>query len=93
MTVDGELERLRGEIDRADNALMAAFLERLRIVDRIGARKRALGLPARDDAREEALLARVRALAGENADEAEAVYQMILLICRTRQERLRGADT
>lgn len=77
--------RLRGEIDRVDTELVRLLNERLRLVDAIGAIKRERGLPVRDEAREAELLARIRAQAGENAAEAEAVYQMILLISRERQ--------
>ena len=77
--------RLRGEIDRVDTELVRLLNERLRLVDAIGAIKRARGLPVRDEAREAELLAHIRAQAGENAAEAEAVYQMILLISRERQ--------
>ena len=77
--------RLRGEIDRVDTELVRLLNERLRLVDAIGAIKRARGLPVRDEAREAELLARIRAQAEENAAEAEAVYQMILLISRERQ--------
>ncbi len=77
--------RLRGEIDRVDTELVRLLNERLRLVDAIGAIKRERGLPVRDEAREAELLARIRAQAGENAAEAEAVYQMILLISQERQ--------
>ena len=83
--MDGEMGRLRGEIDRVDTELVRLLNERLRLVDAIGAIKRARGLPVRDEAREAELLARIRAQAGENAAEAEVVYQMILLISRERQ--------
>lgn len=83
--MDGEMGRLRGEIDRVDTELVRLLNERLRLVDAIGAIKRARGLPVRDEAREAELLARIRAQAEENAAEAEAVYQMILLISRERQ--------
>lgn len=83
--MDGEMGRLRGEIDRVDTELVRLLNERLRLVDAIGAIKRERGLPVRDEAREAELLARIRAQAGENAAEAEAVYQMILLISQERQ--------
>jgi monofunctional chorismate mutase len=85
-----ELARLRGEIDRIDAQLLALFLERMRVVDEIGATKRGLGLPVRDEAREAELLARIRAQAGEQADEAEALFRALLDISRGRQERGRG---
>ncbi len=85
-----ELARLRGEIDRIDAQLLALFLERMRVVDEIGETKRSLGLPVRDEAREAKLLARIRAQAGERADEAEALFQALLAISRGRQEHRRG---
>lgn len=86
---NGELERLRGEIDRIDAAMAALLDERLRLVDEIGACKQARGLPVRDGAREAELLSRIRAIAGENADEAEEVYRTILRLSRARQENRR----
>lgn len=88
---DRELERLRAEIDRIDGRLLALFLERMRVVDEIGAHKRKQGLPVRDEAREAELLAHIRAQAGqEQADEAEALFRALLATSRARQERGRG---
>ena len=87
---DRELARLRGEIDRIDGQLLALFLERMRVADEIGAHKREQGLPVRDEAREAELLAHIRAQAGEQADEAEALFLALLDISRGRQERGRG---
>ena len=81
-----ELERLREEIDRVDAELVELLNKRLQLVDEIGALKRGQGLPVRDRAREEELLARIRARAGENAAEAETVYRTLLQISRARQE-------
>lgn len=87
---NGELARLRGEIDRIDAQLLALFLERMRVVDEIGETKRGLKLPVRDEAREAELLARIRAQAGERADEAEVLFRALLDISRGRQEQRRG---
>lgn len=84
---NGELKRLRGEIDRVDAQLVALLNERLRLVDEIGAVKRAQALPVRDEKREAELLERVRALAGEDAAEAEAVFRLLLRLSRERQSR------
>ena len=85
-----ELERLREEIDRVDAELVELLNKRLQLVDEIGALKRGQGLPVRDRAREEELLAHIRAQAGEQADEAEALFLALLDISRARQERGRG---
>ncbi len=81
---DRELAALRGEIDRVDEGLTALFLERLRLVDAIGARKRELDLPVRDEAREAAILARARERGGA---AAETLFRALLALSRERQER------
>ena len=94
MTVDGELERLRGEIDGIDEQILTLFAERMRLVGAIGACKGAGGLPTRDEKREAEILARVRDRAGAAlADDAEALFTCLLALSRASQERLRGADT
>ena len=52
------LQRERAEIDRIDGELARLFEERMAAAARIGAEKRAQGLPIRDPAREEQVLAR-----------------------------------
>ena len=54
---DQELELLRREIDALDRALVDVLVARREVVERIGAPKRARGLPAVDPLRE----ARMRA--------------------------------
>lgn len=54
---DQELELLRREIDALDRALVDVLVARREVVERIGALKRARGLPAVDPLRE----ARMRA--------------------------------
>lgn len=49
----GDLEALRAEIDRIDEAIMEMISKRIEVSRRIGYIKRALGLPIRDPAREE----------------------------------------
>ncbi len=79
-----ELSALRGEIDRVDREMTALFLERLALVDEIGALKKARGLPVRDEAREAAILERACERGGA---EAEALFRALLAISRARQER------
>ena len=52
-----ELQSAREEIDRLDAQLAALFEARMEAVRRIAACKEALGLPVRDEGREEAVLA------------------------------------
>ena len=88
--MDRELKRLRGEIDRLDERLLALFLERMRLIDEIGAVKGERGLPVRDEAREAEILSRARERAGEAcAEEAEEFFRALLAVSRGWQERRR----
>ena len=84
--MDDELIRLRAKIDEIDARLLAAFLERMRTAEAIGAWKAAHGLPVRDEEREAALISRVRNLVGpRDADAAAALYETLLRLSRDRQ--------
>ncbi len=84
---NGELERLRGEIDRVDAELLRLFAARMALVDEIGAVKAERGLPVCDPRREAEILARVRERAGaELADEAETLFRTLTALSRARQE-------
>lgn len=61
-----ELDRLRGEIERVDRAIVAQIAERVALAGRIGAAKEVLGLPTLDPRREAFVVRR----AGELAREA-----------------------
>jgi chorismate mutase len=66
MTPAEELAWLRAEIERVDRELVAQLAERVALAGRIGAAKRALGLPTLDPPREAFIVRR----AGEAAREA-----------------------
>lgn len=84
--MNGHLETLRREIDRIDSALAPLLEERMRLSDEIGAYKQKNGIPVRDEAREEALLVRIRALVESDcADSVESVYRAMLAASRARQ--------
>ena len=81
-----DLPAFRRRIDAADRALLDAFLDRMQTSDRIGAYKRANGLPVRDPAREEELLDRLCALAPErSAGDVRELYETILRLSRSHQ--------
>lgn len=63
MPVPEELLRLRRSIDNIDTALLHMLAERFRVTREVGELKARQGLHAVDPAREEAQVARLRALA------------------------------
>lgn len=86
-----ELDKLRGEIDRIDSQIVALLTERLRVSERVAAWKKANGLPVLVPEREQALLERVAALAGDDAQAVTGVYGAILAASRSRQETVLAA--
>jgi chorismate mutase len=60
---DQTLERYRQSIDNIDAALVFMLAERFKVTKAVGAHKAAAGLPPADPGREEAQIARLRALA------------------------------
>ncbi len=62
---DETLKRYRQSIDRIDAALIYLLAERFQITQAVGQYKAGAGLPPADPGREEAQIARLRALARE----------------------------
>ncbi|KQT31915.1 chorismate mutase [Sphingomonas sp. Leaf412] len=60
---DDVLKRYRKSIDNIDAALVCLLAERFKVTQAVGAYKAQTGLPAADPGREEAQIARLRALA------------------------------
>ncbi len=88
-----ELDAARAEIVRIDESMARLFEERMRAVERIAAWKREAGLPIRDPAREEALLARGRALIQDPAVEGlytEFLRRVIDISCRYQEGLIQG---
>ena len=71
-TLAPDLAALQQRLDEADRALFAAFDERMALSDKIGAYKRAHGLPVLDAAREGEKRARIAAAAPEGLGEYSA---------------------
>lgn len=60
---EDQLSRYRASIDNIDAALVHMLAERFKITQAVGEHKAAAGLPASDPGREQAQIARLRALA------------------------------
>lgn len=68
-----DLAALRGEIERLDRDLITLISRRVELGRRVGAAKRAAGVPLLDPAREAAVVRRAGALAREAGLEDEDV--------------------
>ena len=84
--MNNELDRLRGEIDRIDDKMIALFKERMQVSDKIAAYKKEHDMPTLAPGRERALLARVAEEAGEEfADYTESLFRTIMAASRSYQ--------
>lgn len=78
----------RQKIDRIDAQLLPLFLERMECSQRVAELKRQVGAPVLNVQREQEILDRVRAQAGELGGSAAVLYQAIMAISRARQHRM-----
>ena len=86
------MEELRAQINEVDTELVALFRRRMEIVSKIAEYKAEHGLPIYDPAREEALLKRLSALAGEGFEaDVRELYAAILAISKRRQREFVAA--
>jgi len=88
-----ELDAARADISRIDEQMARLFEERMQAVRQVAAYKKERGLPVRDPAREEALMARCRGLIRDPAVEAEYVEflrQVIGVSCRFQESLIHG---
>lgn len=81
---EAALAALRARIDAVDAALVERLVERQMLAGAAGGLKSAAGLPVVDDAREQAILARVRGLAAGRLSEPalDAIFREILAMTR-----------
>ncbi|MFN2564170.1 MAG: chorismate mutase [Gemmatimonadaceae bacterium] len=91
-TADGvELEAIRAEIERVDEAIVFLIDQRLRLARRVGELKRTVGMGVLDPSREATVVRRAGALARERGLDDEAVrdvFWRLIEMARTAQ----GAD-
>lgn len=85
---NNSLDLARQQIDRINSELVKLLIERMKQVDLVAAWKAANDLPVSVPSREEAIIVKVRALAGtEFADDIEAVFRAIFSASCAREER------
>ena len=86
-----ELDAVRAEIERVDEAIVFLIDERLRLARRIGELKRTAGLRVLDPSREASVVRRAGALARDRGLDDEAIREVfwrLIEMARTAQ----GAD-
>jgi len=89
-----DLDRVRGEIERLDRALLALIGERVRAATRAAAAKRAAGLPTLAPAQEAAVVRRAAALAREAGLPEEDVRDLFwIIIGLTRRAEQEASGT
>ncbi len=84
-----ELETLRAEIERVDDALVSLLASRRTLVQRVGAVKRARGLAVVDPAREAGVVRRAaeRArAAGLPEDAVRELFRRLIAMAREQQQ-------
>ena len=78
--MDNNLNDLRESLDNIDNALIFLLAERFRVTQKVGIYKKEHGLPAVDEAREQAQFERIGKLARERGLNPEFAARMLRLI-------------
>jgi len=78
--VVGDLESLRAEIDRVDEALIEMISRRIEISRKIGYIKRAMGLPTRDPGREQEVVKKWIALSKEKGLPEDLAQNIVKLL-------------
>jgi len=90
---DETLKRFRQSIDNIDAALVHILAERFKVTQAVGAYKAEHGLPPADPGREEAQIARLRALAKDadlDPEFSEKFLRFIIEEVIRHHERARG---
>lgn len=83
-----ELARLREEIERIDRTIIELIADRVRLARRVGATKRAAGLPTLDPPREAAVVRRAVVLAREAGlvdDDIRQIFWHLIGLSRRAQ--------
>lgn len=82
------LSEIRQKIDEIDNQLLPLFVERMKCAEFVAAHKAKEGLPIFNAERENQILDRVAANAGEFDTDAKMLYTVMMSLNRMRQHKL-----
>ena len=86
-----ELNEIRNEIDKIDEALVDLYKKRMNLCAEVAEYKHANNIPVLDSSRERALLARVSELSGAEFEEySRTLYSTILDLSRSYQNKILG---
>ncbi len=83
-----EMQQLRDEINRVDEALLPLFLQRMRLAEQIAQVKKAQGLSIYNAQREREILSRVTRESGDMDDYARLFFSNLFELSRSRQFQL-----
>lgn len=87
------LDEIRKRIDANCEQLLPLFIERMKCAQDVAQAKRELSLPIFNAQRENEILARVAAEAGDFAPEAKMLYTTLMALNRSRQHKLLNSGT
>ena len=88
-----DLQAIRAEIDRVDDELVALFVERMQLVQRVASEKKQSGKAIADGAREQAVIERLTAgVDGEWKSSVKALYDAVFQISKAYQKSLLSGE-
>lgn len=87
-----ELDELRAQIDETDREILALFVRRQQIVDKIAEYKRRNSLPVYDAARESEKLRDAGLCPDDMRTDAAALLAKLMELGRARQEAIDAAE-
>ena len=88
-----DLQQIRKDIDAVDDELAALFARRMALCGKVAAFKKQTAKAVRDNAREEAIVARLAdGLSAEDAGAVKLLYSTIFEISRARQSGMLAKD-
>lgn len=85
------LEQIRARIDEIDAQLLPLFIQRMECAQQVASAKKEQNLPVVNAQREQEILERIAAQAGQFAGEANMLYSTLMALNRSRQHKLLGS--